>query len=426
MLFRMSPVVPDQVRQVTVERPAPPDRADLLPPQVGRYTRRFVYGQDERHLSFEQGGGHHGSHPHLVHEFVRSIVERRPPRIDAVTAAHWTAAGICAHESAMNGGREVIVPEFAGTGSCTCPRGRQMPPYVPEEVRDADAKVRQEPIAGFAHRAGMHAHERGPTAAMASIRAALDQGINFFDHADVYGGGRREETFSAIWEEIPGLRSRIVVQSKCGIRRAGEGDARVPTRYDFSYEHIVESVQGSLRRLKTEYLDVLLLHRPDALVEPEEVARAFDELHRRGQVRWFGVSNHTAAQMQLLQRWVQQPLVANQLEFSVVHTHMLDEGIVMNREDFATPTRNEGTMEYCRLHDITIQAWGPLAAGALGKTATAPQSPPGGRSCGGERDGGGKRGQPGSGHDRLVAQAPRAHPAHHRDHESRQEEYSSA
>ncbi len=208
--------------------------------------------------------------------------------------------------------------------------------------------------------------------AMASIRAALDQGINFFDHADVYGGGRREETFSAIWDEIPGLRSRIVVQSKCGIRRAGEGDARVPTRYDFSYEHIVDSVQGSLRRLKVDYLDVLLLHRPDALVEPEEVARAFDELQRRGQVRYFGVSNHTAAQMQLLQRWVQQPLVANQLEFSLMHTHMLDEGIVMNREDFAAPTRNEGTMEYCRLHDITIQAWGPLAAGALGKTATTP------------------------------------------------------
>lgn len=207
--------------------------------------------------------------------------------------------------------------------------------------------------------------------AMASIRAALDQGITFFDHADVYGGGRREETFSALWEEVPGLRSRIIVQSKCGIRRAGEGDARAPTRYDFSYEHIVDAVQGSLRRLKTDYLDVLLLHRPDALVEPEEVARAFDELYRRGQVRYFGVSNHTAAQLQLLQRWVQQPLVANQLEFSVVHTHMLDEGIVMNRDDLGTPTRNEGTMEYCRLHDITIQAWGPLAAGALGRVAVA-------------------------------------------------------
>jgi predicted dehydrogenase len=112
MLFRMSPVVPGQTRSQTVERPQPPDRADRLPPSVGRHTRRFVYGQDERHLSFEQGGGHHGSHPHMVHEFIRSIVERRPPWIDAITAANWTAAGICAHESAMAGGREVVVPDF--------------------------------------------------------------------------------------------------------------------------------------------------------------------------------------------------------------------------------------------------------------------------------------------------------------------------
>jgi predicted dehydrogenase len=111
-LFRMSPVVPDQPRATTVERPQAPDRADLLPPTVGRYTKRFVYGEDEHHLSFAQGGGHHGSHPHLVHEFVRSIVEQRAPRIDAVTAANWTVAGICAHESAMAGGREIIIPDF--------------------------------------------------------------------------------------------------------------------------------------------------------------------------------------------------------------------------------------------------------------------------------------------------------------------------
>ena len=112
VLFRMSPVVPGEKRTQTVARPEPPDRADLLPPAIGRYTKRFVYGEDERHLSFEQGGGHHGSHPHMVHEFVRSIVERRQPWIDAVTAANWTAAGICAHESAMAGGREVLVPKF--------------------------------------------------------------------------------------------------------------------------------------------------------------------------------------------------------------------------------------------------------------------------------------------------------------------------
>lgn len=112
MLFRMSPVVPGSGRTQTVERPEPPDRADKLPPSVGRYTKRFVYGEDENHLSFKQGGGHHGSHPHMVHEFVRSIVEQREPWVDAITAGNWTAAGICAHESAMAGGREVVVPEF--------------------------------------------------------------------------------------------------------------------------------------------------------------------------------------------------------------------------------------------------------------------------------------------------------------------------
>ncbi|MCU0501909.1 MAG: Gfo/Idh/MocA family oxidoreductase [Anaerolineae bacterium] len=112
VLFRMSPVVPGEKRTQTVAQPEPPDRADLLPPAIGRYTKRFVYGEDERHLSFEQGGGHHGSHPHMVHEFVRSILEHRQPWIDAVTAANWTAAGICAHESAMAGGREVLVPKF--------------------------------------------------------------------------------------------------------------------------------------------------------------------------------------------------------------------------------------------------------------------------------------------------------------------------
>jgi predicted dehydrogenase len=112
LLFRMSPVAPDQVRGLTVERPEPPDRADLLPPEVGKYTRRFVYSRQDSHLSFEQGGGHHGSHPHLVHEFVRSIVEGRIPAIDAVTAANWSAAGICAHESALQGGTAIEIPTF--------------------------------------------------------------------------------------------------------------------------------------------------------------------------------------------------------------------------------------------------------------------------------------------------------------------------
>jgi predicted dehydrogenase len=112
MLFRMSPVVPGERRTTSAEQPEPPDRADLLPSSVGRFTKKFVYSKDKQHLSFEQGGGHHGSHPHMVHEFVRSIVEKRQPWIDAVTAANWTAAGICAHASAMKNGAEVSLPEL--------------------------------------------------------------------------------------------------------------------------------------------------------------------------------------------------------------------------------------------------------------------------------------------------------------------------
>ncbi len=112
LLFRMSPIQEGCIREVMSERPLPPDRADLLPEQIRKYTTRFVYSNEEKHLSFEQGGGHHGSHPHLVHEFIQNVVEDRSPWIDAVTAANWTAAGICAHESAMRGGVEVVIPNF--------------------------------------------------------------------------------------------------------------------------------------------------------------------------------------------------------------------------------------------------------------------------------------------------------------------------
>ena len=199
--------------------------------------------------------------------------------------------------------------------------------------------------------------------AIVTIRAALDQGIDFFDHADIYGRGKRETIFAQVWQEVPGLRDRIVLQSKCGIRFSGEPDASAPQRYDFSYEHIVRSVEGSLNRLKTGYLDVLLLHRPDALAEPEDVARAFDELYRAGKVRFFGVSNHTAAQIQLLQTCVEQPLVANQIELNVIHAQLINDGIVFNCADDAVASRSEGTLEFCRMHGITIQAWSPLARG---------------------------------------------------------------
>ena len=211
--------------------------------------------------------------------------------------------------------------------------------------------------------------------AVATIRAALDQNINFFDHADIYGRGKPEEVFAAIWEEVPGLRDKVTLQSKCGIRFAGDPDERAPTRYDLSYEHIVRSVEGSLRRLKTDYLDVLLLHRPDALVEPEEVARAFDELHKAGKVRYFGVSNHTAAQIQLLQTCVDQPLVANQIELNVIHTQLINDGIVFNQDDLGVMSRSEGTLEFCRMHNITIQAWSSLACGVVsGKAIANPEA----------------------------------------------------
>jgi predicted oxidoreductase len=208
--------------------------------------------------------------------------------------------------------------------------------------------------------------------AVISVRAALDEGINFFDHADIYCRGKSEEVFSAMWSEIPGLREKILVQSKCGIRFGGEPAPDSPHRFDFSYEHIIRSVEGILARLQTDYLDVLLLHRPDPLVEPEEVARAFDELHQAGKVRWFGVSNHTAAQLELLRKTLTQPIVANQVAFNVMHTHMLDEGILLNQNN-PKLARNEGTIEYCRLHNITLQSWGSLAWGLLsGREAKEP------------------------------------------------------
>ena len=188
-----------------------------------------------------------------------------------------------------------------------------------------------------------------------SVQTALDTGINFFDHADIYCNGKSETVFGELCKDSPHLRQQIYLQTKCGIRSG---------RYDFSYEHIIHSVEGSLKRLQTDYIDVLLLHRPDPLVEPEEVARAFDELSQSGKVRWFGVSNHTAAQMELLRKVLNQPIVTNQVEFNLIHTQLLDEGIVFNQNN-PRLTRNEGVMEYCRLHHITLQVWSPLAGGRL-------------------------------------------------------------
>ena len=196
--------------------------------------------------------------------------------------------------------------------------------------------------------------------AFAAVDGALENGINFFDHADIYCLGKSEEMFSKILDKRPRLRENLILQSKCGINCFSD----IPN-YDFSKDHILNAVDGILRRLRTDYLDILLLHRPDPLVEPEEVAEAFDILKSSGKVRHFGVSNHNAMQIKLLNKYLNQPLIVNQLEISLANSSIIDEGMNVNSNTNPGPMRNSGTLEYCRLHDITLQAWSPLAGGRL-------------------------------------------------------------
>ncbi|MBR3873924.1 MAG: aldo/keto reductase [Clostridia bacterium] len=186
------------------------------------------------------------------------------------------------------------------------------------------------------------------------VFTALENGIDFFDHADIYGGGESEEIFGRVLKNNPGLREKIVLQSKCGICKG---------YYDASKEHILEAADGILKRLGVDYLDALLLHRPDALMEPEEVAEAFETLHRTGKVRYFGVSNQNAAQMELLGAYMQQKLIINQLQFSIAHTGLVDAGVNVNIHSDHAVVRDGGVLDYCRLNDITIQAWSPFQYG---------------------------------------------------------------
>ncbi|MCB5236481.1 aldo/keto reductase [Niallia circulans] len=186
------------------------------------------------------------------------------------------------------------------------------------------------------------------------VQTSLEQGANFFDHADIYGSGVCEEIFADAIHMSPSVREKIILQSKCGIRKG---------MFDFSKEHILDSVDGILKRLNTEYLDVLLLHRPDALVEPEEVAEAFDKLEQSGKVRHFGVSNQNPMQIQLLQKHVKQPLVANQLQLSITNANMISNGINVNMENDSAINRDGSILDFCRLHDITIQPWSPFQFG---------------------------------------------------------------
>jgi len=185
------------------------------------------------------------------------------------------------------------------------------------------------------------------------VRTALELGANFFDHADIYGGGQSEAIFGRAIRGIP--REKLLIQSKCGI---------VPgKRYDFSKQHILESVDGSLSRLGVDYLDSLLLHRPDALMEPEEVAEAFSVLLENGKVRHFGVSNQNPMQMALLEKALPVPISVNQLQLSLTNCTMISQGMEVNMATPNAAARDGYVLDYCRLHGITIQPWSPFQYG---------------------------------------------------------------
>ena len=201
----------------------------------------------------------------------------------------------------------------------------------------------------------MRINKLEPAEAEHFVHAAIDQGAYFFDHADIYGNGDCESVFAKAIHMNSTVREKVLLQSKCGIRRG--------VAFDFSKDHILKSVDGSLKRLNTEYLDVLLLHRPDALVEPEEVAEAFDVLQSNGKVRHFGVSNQNPMQIKLLKRYVHQPIVANQLQLSITNATMISQGQHVNMQDDFAVNRDGSVLDYCRLHDITIQPWSPFQYG---------------------------------------------------------------
>lgn len=190
------------------------------------------------------------------------------------------------------------------------------------------------------------------------IRTAYEQGINFFDHATCYGeNGEAETRFGDAFPKTGIKREDVYIQSKCGIL-IDKGE------FNWSKQTILESVDDSLRRLKLDYLDALLLHRPDLLYEPEQVAEAFDELEKSGKVRFFGVSNVPSMMLEVLRKYVRQPLVIDQLQLSLEQSQLIDQALYVNNLTTDRSTdRDNGTLDYCRLHDITIQAWSPLQRG---------------------------------------------------------------
>ncbi len=191
------------------------------------------------------------------------------------------------------------------------------------------------------------------------VDKALSLGIDLFDHADIYGGGESERLFGRVLSETPSLREKVILQSKCGIREGW---------YDLSKEHILQATEGILSRLGTEYLDLLMLHRPDSLMEPEEIAEAFHLLWASGKVRYFGVSNMNPAQIELLQTCFRQKIIVNQLQFSAARTGMVDSGIHVNVPDETGSSRDGSILEYCRAKHITIQTWSSLQYGFFAGT----------------------------------------------------------
>ena len=194
-----------------------------------------------------------------------------------------------------------------------------------------------------------------PTEAARYLEKAVSLGIDLFDHADIYGQGRCESLFAKALAQTELKREDLWIQSKCGIVSG--------VCYNFDKDHILRSADGILKRLNVEYLDSLLLHRPDALMEPEEVAAAFDQLHAQGKVRHFGVSNHNPGQIQLLKKYVRQPIEADQLQFGLGHAGMISRGMEANVHSDGAASRDGGILDYCRLEDITIQTWSPFQYG---------------------------------------------------------------
>lgn len=186
------------------------------------------------------------------------------------------------------------------------------------------------------------------------VSLVLEEGIDLFDHADIYGDGESERLFGRVLKRNPGMREKMLLQGKCGICKG---------YYDASKQHIMSSVDGILQRLGVEYLDLLLLHRPDALMEPEELADAFESLRAQGKVRFFGVSNQNADQMALIESCLPEKLMVNQLQFGLAHTGPVDAGINVNTLNSQAVMRDSNVLDYCRLHKITIQAWSPFQQG---------------------------------------------------------------